>query len=148
MNNLDTLMDNYERHRQARKELNKANNTAIFDGLAVAKISRVSVEFDGEGDQGQINNLTATRDDAPVALPATTVTLQQASWDNTEPVIADVALQGAIETLCYDFLEEEHGGWENNDGAFGEFLFDVATRAVTLEFNGRFTDFVASNHTF
>ena len=37
-------------------------------------------------------------------------------------------------------LEQEQGGWENNDGAFGEFTFDVAERTIELEFNGRFTD--------
>jgi hypothetical protein len=54
----------------------------------------------------------------------------------------------AIEQLCYDFLEQEHGGWENNDGAFGEFTFNVAERTVELEFNGRFSDFTTSSHTF
>ena len=59
MNNLETTMSNYERHCQARKELGKANKAAIFDALAAANISLVSVEFDGEGDSGQIDNLTA-----------------------------------------------------------------------------------------
>jgi hypothetical protein len=39
-------------------------------------------------------------------------------------------LHEAIDTLCYDYLEGSHGGWENNDGAFGEFHFDVDQRRV------------------
>jgi hypothetical protein len=49
-------------------------------------------------------------------------------------------LREAIEELCYSYLEQDYGGWENNDGAFGEFIFDVATRKIGLEFNSRFTD--------
>jgi hypothetical protein len=41
-------------------------------------------------------------------------------------------LKGIIETLAYDLLESEHGGWENNEGAYGEFRFDVADRTITL----------------
>ena len=149
MNNPDTTMSNYLRHCKARKEFGQPNKTAIFDALAAAKIDLVCVEFDGCGDSGQIHNLTAFQGDARVALPATKVTLQQASWDNPESSIPEVAnLQEAIETLCYDFLEEEHGGWEIDDGAFGEFRLDVATRTVTLEFNGRITDIATSQHTF
>jgi hypothetical protein len=54
----------------------------------------------------------------------------------------------ALETICYDFLEQEHGGWENNDGAFGEFTFNVAERTVELEFHGRYMDISTSTHTF
>jgi hypothetical protein len=57
-------------------------------------------------------------------------------------------LCAAIETLCYDYLEQTNGGWENNDGGFGEFIFDVAARTVELEFNGRYTDTFTTNHTF
>ena len=61
---------------------------------------------------------------------------------------SESTLEEAIENLCYDYLEETHGGWENNDGGFGEFRIDVAKRTVELEFNGRFTDTCTSNHTF
>jgi hypothetical protein len=57
-------------------------------------------------------------------------------------------LRQAIETLCYGYLEHEHGGWENNDGAYGEFTFDVAGRRIDLEFNARFTDSTLFNHSF
>ena len=73
-------------------------------------------------------------------LPETPITLHQAQWDSDELGTDETTLQDAIETLCYDYLEQEHGGWMDNDGAFGEFEFDVAARTIHLEFNGRFTD--------
>jgi len=54
----------------------------------------------------------------------------------------------AIEQLAHDFLEETHAGWENNDGAYGEFTFEVASRAITLEYNARFTDAEHFEHSF
>ncbi len=148
MIDLDTFMSNYNRRREAVAKLSQINKGAVFDVLANANITLVSVEFDGEGDSGQITGLLAFRNDERVELPATTVNIQQVSYGNTEPVTAESPLHEAIETLCYDLLEESHGGWENNDGAYGEFQLNVATRTIELEFNGRFTDVSTSNHTF
>ena len=54
-----------------------------------------------------------------------------------------MSLHDAIETLCYDYLSQTHGGWENNDGAYGTFEFDVQQRSIRLDFDERFTD---TNH--
>jgi hypothetical protein len=43
-----------------------------------------------------------------------------------KPFTAQQTIQGAVETLCYDYLDETHGGWGNNDGGFGGFRLDVA----------------------
>ena len=148
MTNAETYMRNHERHEKARKKLGKVNKAAIFEALAAQNITEVLVEFDGEGDSGQIEMLTVVRDGEPVAMPETTVTLRQASWGSSEPDISECTLREGIETLCYDFLEDEHGGWEINDGAFGEFRMDVKNRTVELEFHGRFTDVSTSHHSF
>ena len=58
------------------------------------------------------------------------------------------ALYEAIETLCYDYLEQKHAGWENNEGAHGTFEFNVGNRTVSLEFNARFVDTTTYNYTF
>ena len=41
-----------------------------------------------------------------------------------------------------------HGGWKNNDGAFGTVSFDLADGAVTLEFTGRFTESTRTQHVY
>jgi hypothetical protein len=148
MNNAETYMRDHERHAEARAKLGKVNKASILDALATANITKVLVEFDGEGDSGQIEMIAVVSDGEPAAMPETTVTLQQASWGSDEPAITVIALRNAIETLCYDFLEDEHGGWENNDGAFGEFHLDVTKRTVELEFYARFTDVSTSHHSF
>ena len=54
----------------------------------------------------------------------------------------------AIEHMAYELLGQTHGGWENNAGAYGEFIFDVAAETITLEFNMRFEDSEFFEHTF
>jgi len=52
-------------------------------------------------------------------------------------------LTETINEVAWSLLERQHGGWENDDGGFGEIVFDTAERAITLEMNERYT---ASNH--
>ena len=66
----------------------------------------------------------------------------------TGPSEEDTRLRDAIEKLAYDFLEETHGGWENNDGAYGDITFDVATRTITLAYHERHMDSDYSEHVF
>jgi hypothetical protein len=55
-------------------------------------------------------------------------------------------LAEAIETLCYDLLRQTHAGWENNDGAFGDFTFDVPARTISLDHNDRYTAIESYTH--
>ena len=57
-------------------------------------------------------------------------------------------MKEAIERLAYDFLEETHGGWENNEGAYGNFLFDVTERTITLNYNERIETSEYTQHVF
>jgi hypothetical protein len=71
-----------------------------------------------------------------------------AELGKSEPQRSTVSIREAIEHVAYDFLSETHDGWENNEGAFGEFTFDVAKRTVTLDFNYRIIDSEHSQHVF
>jgi uncharacterized protein DUF6878 len=148
MNDMDSTMGQYERRRQALAKLAESNKGAVFDALAAAGITEVVVDFDGEGDSGQINGIVALRGTDHTTLPVSFITPHLIAWGETNPAPADQPLEQAIETLCYDYLEQTHDGWENNDGACGEFRFDVAGRTIELEFNGRFTDTWTDTHTF
>jgi hypothetical protein len=139
---------NYAHHGKLRAKANGINKAVLFDALASAGITSIHVEFDGCGDSGQINGVAAASGDDPAELPQTMITIQTVSWGTTEILTAQSTLETAIENLCYDYLEQTHAGWENNDGGYGEFRIDVAKRSIELEFNGRFTDTWTDNHTF
>jgi uncharacterized protein DUF6878 len=138
----------YQRRQEALRDGAQFNKGAVFDALSAAGITSVRVEFDGEGDSGQINSIAAYVDGNSHEIPSVTVEILSVSWGKAKLDSKKTTLHDAIETVCYDALSEEHDGWENNDGAFGEFTFDVEKRSIGLEFNARFSDFVTSNHTF
>jgi hypothetical protein len=148
MTDIDAIAASIKQHRQAVTAANEHNKPAVFDALVAAGITTVTVEFDGASDQGQIDSVIACAGELPVELPKTPVTLQHVSWQDYTLTARTEPLPEAIETLCYDYLEQEHGGWENNDGAFGSFAFDVAGRHIHLEFNGRFTSRLTYDYDF
>ncbi|CAM4185078.1 hypothetical protein NOLU111490_11795 [Novosphingobium lubricantis] len=112
---------------------------SLFDTLASQGIVRVTVNFDGCGDSGQIEDIIAFDEHGQVELKGLVLPASDSGPDGIPDTEAPEPIEDAIESLAYDLLESEHGGWENNDGAYGEFTFDVATRKITLEHNERFT---------
>ncbi|MBS3962852.1 MAG: hypothetical protein KGZ61_13625 [Sandarakinorhabdus sp.] len=123
------------------ERLRPANQTAIFDALASAGVVTLVVNFDGFGDSGQIEAMTATGAEGEIALPETCIPYASPGRDDGDDAIDQqpLTLAEAIETLCYDLLRQTHAGWENNDGAFGDFTFDVTARTISLDHNDRYT---------
>jgi hypothetical protein len=140
--------DKDRQHRTVLEAIRPANKAALFEALASAGITTVVVQFDGYGDSGQIESIEGRNDKKSVDLPDTQVELAQARWGQSEVERSALPIREAIEQLAYDFLEETHAGWENNEGAYGEFIFDVVARAITLDYNERITDSDYSQHVF
>ena len=136
-------------HRSLSANLRPANKADLFAILAGAGIARVTVEFDGCGDSGQIESVEAVgTDGAPCALPATLLSARKAVWGQPDLQCHDMTVSDAVETFAYDLLGDTHQGWEINDGAYGTFVFDVGAGAITLDCNLRFTDAEQFLHTF
>ncbi len=117
------------------------NKTAIFNALASIEIQTVTITFDGYGDNGQIERITAhdtaggERD-----LPDTAVQVREVSFQEPAITVQAIPLPEAITVIVYTLLEQTHTGWKNGDGAFGEFTFDVPLRSITLDYNERYTE--------
>ena len=129
-----------ERQRsQLAEAIRPANKAALFSALASLGIARVVVAFDGSGDSGQIEAMEAfTAGNAAAALGGDLrIPIRRAPWDGSAAETHELTLADAIEALAYDLLAETHGGWEDNEGAYGEFSFDVASQTITLEYNER-----------
>jgi hypothetical protein len=62
--------------------------------------------------------------------------------------VDDIGLEAAVEELAWNYLYDNYLGWENNDGAFGAFVFDVPGRSITLEHNERYTEVNTTSHEF
>jgi hypothetical protein len=137
----------------AAEDIRAHNRNLIFDVLAESGIHKLTVGFDGYGDSGQIDDVEAwstdqawSTGDNRIPVPSSRQ-VQLASPVPGHPLV-EMTLQEAIETLAYDYLEETHMGWENNDGAFGTFVFNVPDRSIMLEHNERYTEVNTSTHEF
>jgi len=138
---------------QARAKLDESirpeNKAALFEALAQVGITTVLVEFDGYGDSGQIEDISAhAGPDLAVNLPECNAEIARVDYGSLEIVRQTLSVKEAIEQLAYDFLEETHGGWEDNQGAYGDFLFDVAGRTITLNYNERVETSEYTQHVF
>lgn len=87
-------------------------------------------------------------DDTVVDMPAGEIEIATAVWDQTEPDRSKVSIGDVIEQLAYDFLGQTHCGWQDNDGAYGDFTFDVAEQTITLDYNERYTASEYTQHVF
>ena len=140
-----------EDHRmraKIRADIRPANKAALFDALAAAGITEVSVTFDGYGDSGQIESINAKSGADMAALPDGTIDIATIGWRETEPSTEPMAIHDAIEHLAYECLGDTHCGWENNDGAFGDFVFNVESRTITLDYTERYTAHEQFEHEF
>jgi len=128
------------------EDIRAHNKHMLFAELAEAGIHRVTVEYDGSGDSGQIDTIeawNAGNDRMPLPLKPT---IQFVAENPGSPSV-EYSLEAAIETVAWDYLDI-HCGWENNDGAFGTFEFLVPDRTITLEHNERYTDTHTFTHEF
>ena len=83
-----------------------------------------------------------------VAFPKTEIAYAALTWDDPEVEMRALSLEDVVEQLAYDLLSDTHCGWENTDGAYGEFCFDASARTIHLEFNERFTSSELYTHEF
>jgi hypothetical protein len=124
----------------AEVALHARNKEVLFDGLRQASIAHVLISFVGSGDSGQIESVDARNDtDQSVTLPAAQIIFAGIDWQSGAPIKRRLTLEGAVEELVYDLLSATHSGWQDNDGAYGEFCIDAGARTIHLEFNERFT---------
>jgi hypothetical protein len=134
-------------HERLHAELQSRNKAALFDALAAAGVTFVLVSFDGCGDSGQIENIEVKAGEDIGALPAGEIEIARAEWGSkSQPQRATVSIRDAVEQLAYDFLTDTHHGWEDNEGSYGEFTFDVAARTITLDHNERYIE--STNHQY
>jgi hypothetical protein len=141
--------DRQEREHASRtNDLLPANKTVLFDALAASNITAVVVTFDGYGDSGQIENIEAKAGDEIVTLPHGAIEIARPVWASNDIDRQSLSIHDAIEALVYSFLGQTHDGWENSDGAYGDFTFDVANRTITLDYNERRMESDYSQHVF
>ncbi len=126
----------------------RATRRPLFAALKAEGVTIVVADFDGSGDSGQVEGIQARTGDAPVQLSAALIAYAYVGGHPAEVTQQAMTLERAVESLVYDVLRQSQPGWENNDGAYGEVVFDVAAGTIRLDFNGRITSSEFSQHNF
>ena len=140
------FLESARQFKALSESVRAANKKALFDALEAAGISSVTVAFDGCGDSGQIEDIVV--EGATTQLPVTPIEIALVQWGQSGIARPTQSVRDAVETLAYDFLEQTHGGWENNEGAYGEFTFDVGDRTIRLDYNERIETSEYTQHNF
>lgn len=92
--------------------------------LRLASVAEVVCTYDGYGDSGNWEDVVL---DGGAAIPSD-------------------ELQDAIGNFTWDVAYHHHSGFENNEGAFGEMIWDTLTDSITLDHSERFVDTHQSFH--
>jgi len=119
-------------YRNRANELLSGNKTVLFNALSAAGITTVIVSFDGYGDSGQIEEIEVKIGNEPGKLPDERIEILNPVWGSPDIERQTHTVCEAIEAMAYAFLRQTHEGWENNDGAFGDFTFDVPERSIRV----------------
>lgn len=78
----------------------------------------IRIEFDGYGDSGYIEDYINIEDEGR-------------DYSGSNPIV-----MGLFEDYCYTLLES-YGGWGNNEGSYGGFVFNVRKGTMDFELNWR-----------
>jgi hypothetical protein len=125
------------------------NKQVLFDALAAAGINIVTIAFDGSGDSGQFEEPVGyDAESREIAIPTGIITVKSVDFDTGTVSERTTTVGDYIETLACDFLEGTHDGWENGEGAHGEFSFALTERTITLDYNERYIESTHHEHEF
>lgn len=137
--------EEYQKEKEKQMSEYTKNCRLVFDYLNKRKIKQIKVTFDGAGDSGQMDNFE-TEPDSKGEIFEEQVPFSSIScgteWDEKKKQFVQVAnregtLKELLEEIAYDKLGQDHSGWEINSGSFGEFVFHIKERKLTLQFNER-----------
>jgi hypothetical protein len=127
---ISTSSDALAHYEQERLENVRRHLPEARRQLLEAGIHTVQIDYDGCGDSGCIENI-AYRDCHGGAVDLA------GKLAMTEEQLTD---------LFYDLTQARHPGWENNDGACGEFQWNLTEDALRHTHNDRFTDYDTTEH--
>ena len=133
----DNWLEQTLAEEKRRREHLPSVKTTLCAALKAKGIAKVSIEYDGEGDSGQVNDIQAfDQKQQPVSLddPFTL------ALHNPEEPTTYASLYEALDDFAWTALGLYHDGFVNNDGGFGAIAIDAEKATVTIDHNDRITD--------
>lgn len=112
-----------------RTEVVQKNKAALLEFMAANKVTKALASFDGSGDSGQIEYVelysgNELLDNSLLNTPADVITSRQRWTQDTgwvlETTVERQTISDLVEETVWHPLESHFGGWEINEGAYGE----------------------------
>ena len=158
---MKSIMEKMAADRKMRATSAELNKAALVRAVKPLGLTRIEVDFSGSGDSGQIDEVRyfvgkqqlSNVDTLKLTLvveasisDSTTYCETKKEWVTTtkSPNIEEL-----VEQICYDLLGANHGGWEINEGSFGEFVFSFSKgNKIHLTFHQRIESTEMSEETY
>lgn len=133
------LVQMAEREAETRRRI-AGQKAAILARAKHHHVSRIEVTYNGEGDNGYIENINGYRrrqvsevDDGEDAQLLIDLTVMKDPADIQEPTLADL-----VDDFMWEVIGVEHDGFENNDGGSGTLVIDVDAGTAKLTRNDNY----------
>jgi hypothetical protein len=114
-------------------EVHQKNKTALMQLMAEHKITKFVASFDGSGDSGQIEDIELysgeTKLDSDLLDISAEVTTTRQIWNPETKWVLHTNVErkyirDLVEEVAWTPLEDRFGGWEINEGAYGEVIIN------------------------
>lgn len=132
---------------------------AIMAELQQQGVAKVTIEFDGSCDEGQIDDITCMMLDGSdgsldfaANIPGKTIPAGARTWSSkarayiTETSDRPATMAEVLDEWAYDLLEETSVDWVNGDGGFGEIIIIPAANLIVCDMNRRYTATQSCTH--
>jgi hypothetical protein len=104
----------------------------LFDTLKMYGIVQVIIHYSGAGDSGQTDDISIKPEKRDEMLD--------------EKMESGKTIREALDEFAWQGIEENEGGFYNNDGGDGQIIFDVKERTIKMEHNNNVIEQVYSEY--
>lgn len=158
---MKSVMEQIAEDRKNRATSAELNKAALVEAIKPIGLTRIEVDFNGSGDSGQVDEVRYFKGKKePKDLETIKRTLVQQAKINDSTTYCETKkewvtttrspnIEELVEQICYDLLEANHGGWEINEGSYGEFVFNFGKgNKIDLTFNQRVESVETTEETY
>ena len=158
---MKSIMEQMAADRKKRATSAELNKDALVRAVKPLGLTRIEVEFSGCGDSGQVDEVryfVGKQQLGDVDTLKKTIVVEASINDSTTycetkkewvTTTKSPNIEELVEQICYDLLGANHGGWEINEGSFGEFVFSLGKgNKIDLTFNQRIESVETSEETY
>ena len=121
----NNFFEKYKKELKEKRE-NFPSKVDIFKNkLKDLKVESFRVEYSGSGDSGEIEEISYKPNNLKIKVDVGTwKKFDQQSFEYKE-TNEPKSLETFIEDFCYELLEDNHSGWEINEGQSGAIEWDI-----------------------